>query len=118
MGRLSETLKQNLSEESKSKPANRFSAADDILNISNQAINIEAIKQKNNKINLSTKTINLTDNDNEVVNQILNKFMDLKIMINKSEILRMGLVALNLVDCNQLIEIYKTIDKLKTGKQK
>ena len=79
--------------------------------------------QNNTKLNTTeknltvTKTFTLKKDDLDLINVIVNKYLNLKEKVNKSEILRIGVLVLNSMSDDQLIDALSKIDRLTPGRK-
>ncbi len=114
---LAASMQKTMKEELNNKIDNRFSVVEEVLIKQDIApIQSEPDQQLSvppTKTKLKVKNIKLTDNDNARIDKIMDKFMDLKTMVNRTDIIRMGLVILNEVPIELLKDTYSKIDKLK-----
>ncbi len=64
-----------------------------------------------------TKTFTLKKEDLDLINVIVDKYLNLKEKVNKSEILRIGIFVLNSMSDDQLIDALSKIDRLTPGRK-
>jgi hypothetical protein len=95
------------------KKVDKYKNADKLLETT-----LEKIEEpKITKAKLETKVINLTATDSKRLDDLIDRCMLLKLRVNKSEVLRMGLVSMSEIDDETLIKLVSSIEQLKSGKK-
>lgn len=84
----------------------RFKVADSIFDSSNK------------KDNVIRDTFTLPKSDYDLIEQCRNKFLENKISITKSEIIRIGVILVSKLPDSDIADVYKLIEKIKTGRPK
>lgn len=85
---------------------NRFKVADSIFDNLNQ------------KDNVIRDTFTLPKSDYDLIEKCRNKFLENKISITKSEIIRIGVNLVSKLPNSEINNSYKLIEKIKTGRPK
>ena len=110
---LNEKLAQSLNnamEESKEKKLTFEKKLELVDKLNGESINTTS------KIKLSVKeSFTCPENEHQIIQTVIDKFLDKRIVINKSEVIRIGLHLLKNLSDDNLFEIYKFIPKTKVG---
>ena len=116
------SLKHSLEQErkaSKSKTEqsieDRFLAADNLFNDSSEFQKSTTLETK---INVIRDTFTLPESDYNLINICKTKLLENKISATKSEIIRAGLILLNKLTDEELVNSYKLVNKIKIGRPK
>ena len=116
------SLKHSLEQErkaSKSKAEqsieDRFLAADNLFNDSSEFQKSTTLETK---INVIRDTFTLPESDYNLINICKTKLLENKISATKSEIIRAGLILLNKLTDEELVNCYKLVNKIKIGRPK
>ena len=73
--------------------------------------------KKNNK-KCVRDSFTMPAEDHQIINKVIDRFLDTRKIVNKSEVIRMALHTLDQLPTTQLIEAYETIKKVKIGRPK
>ncbi len=100
----------------------KFSKADAVFDdyekrVVQPDIEEESSSKKNNK-KCIRDSFTMPVEDHEIINKIIDKFLDTRKIVNKSEVIRMALHTLNQLPTEQLMEMYQSIGKVKIGRPK
>ncbi len=115
--RIADKLKTSLESERKSVKEKvsdsleeRFTKADSAFETSR--------KTKVDKINIIKDTFTLPEKDYKLIEDCRSKLLLNRISATKSEVIRAGLIILNKLSDNELVESIKLVEKIKTGRRK
>ena len=93
----------------------RFLAADNLFNDSSEFQKSTTLETK---INVIRDTFTLPESDYNLINICKTKLLENKISATKSEIIRAGLILLNKLTDEELVNCYKLVNKIKIGRPK
>jgi hypothetical protein len=93
----------------------RFLAADNLFNDSSESQKSTTLETK---INVIRDTFTLPESDYNLINICKTKLLENKISATKSEIIRAGLILLNKLTDEELVNCYKLVNKIKIGRPK
>jgi hypothetical protein len=102
----------------------KFSQADAIFdeyekrNIQNRESNIEEMSSTVHSRKSIRDSFTMPVEDHKIINKIIEKFLDTRNVVNKSEVVRMALHTLYQLPTEQLIKAYRSIEKVKIGRPK
>ena len=102
----------------------KFSKADIILDdyekreVENREAVIKELSPKKNSKKCVRDSFTMPAEDHQIIDKIIDRFLDTRKIVNKSEVIRMALHALNQLPTNQLMEAYQSIEKVKIGRPK
>ena len=119
---LGKSLKSE--EEAVKSKYDKFSKADIILDdyekreVENREAVIKELSPKKNSKKCVRDSFTMPAEDHQIINKIIDRFLDTRKIVNKSEVIRMALHALNQLPTNQLMEAYQSIEKVKIGRPK
>lgn len=116
------SLKHSLEQERKASKnkteksiEDRFLAADNLFNDSSEFQKSTTLETK---INVIRDTFTLPESDYNLINICKTKLLENKISATKSEIIRAGLILLNKLTDEELVNCYKLVNKIKIGRPK
>ncbi len=116
------SLKHSLEQERKASKnkteksiEDRFLAADNLFNDSSESQKSTTLETK---INVIRDTFTLPESDYNLINICKTKLLENKISATKSEIIRAGLILLNKLTDEELVNCYKLVNKIKIGRPK
>ena len=116
------SLKHSLEQERKASKnkteksiEDRFLAADSLFNDFSESQKSTALETK---INVIRDTFTLPESDYNLINICKTKLLENKINATKSEIIRAGLILLNKLTEEELVNSYKLVNKIKIGRPK
>jgi len=116
------SLKHSLEQERKASKnktekyiEDRFLAADNLFNDSSESQKSTTLETK---INVIRDTFTLPESDYNLINICKTKLLENKISATKSEIIRAGLILLNKLTDEELVNSYKLVNKIKIGRPK
>ena len=116
------SLKHSLEQERKASKnkteksiEDRFLAADNLFNDSSEFQKSTTLETK---INVIRDTFTLPESDYNLINICKTKLLENKISATKSEIIRAGLILLNKLTDEELVNSYKLVNKIKIGRPK
>lgn len=72
----------------------------------------------NKKDNVIRDTFTLPKSDYDLIEKCRSKFLENKISITKSEIIRIGIILVSKLPNSDIDNVYKLIEKIKTGRPK
>ena len=119
---LGKSLKSE--EEAVKSKYDKFSKADIILDdyekreVENREAVIKELSPKKNSKKCVRDSFTMPAEDHQIIDKIIDRFLDTRKIVNKSEVIRMALHALNQLPTNQLMEAYQSIEKVKIGRPK
>ena len=119
---LGKSLKSE--EEAVKSKYDKFSKADIILDdyenreVQNREAVIKELPPKKNNKKCVRDSFTMPAEDHQIINKVIDRFLDTRKIVNKSEVIRMALHALNQLPTNQLMEAYQSIEKVKIGRPK
>ena len=116
------SLKHSLEQERKASKnktekyiEDRFLAADNLFNDSSESQKSTTLETK---INVIRDTFTLPESDYNLIKICKTKLLENKISATKSEIIRAGLILLNKLTDEELVNSYKLVNKIKIGRPK
>jgi hypothetical protein len=116
------SLKHSLEQERKASKnkteqsiEDRFLAADNLFNDSSEFQKSTTLETK---INVIRDTFTLPESDYNLIKICKTKLLENKISATKSEIIRAGLILLNKLTDEELVNSYKLVNKIKIGRPK
>ena len=116
------SLKHSLEQERKASKnkteksiEDRLLAADNLFNDSSESQKSTTLETK---INVIRDTFTLPESDYNLINICKTKLLENKISATKSEIIRAGLILLNKLTDEELVNCYKLVNKIKIGRPK
>ena len=116
------SLKHSLEQERKASKnkteqsiEDRFLAADTLFNDSSEFQKSTTLETK---INVIRDTFTLPESDYNLIKICKTKLLENKISATKSEIIRAGLILLNKLTDEELVNSYKLVNKIKIGRPK
>ena len=116
------SLKHSLEQERKASKnktekyiEDRFLAADNLFNDSSESQKSTTLETK---INVIRDTFTLPESDYNLIKICKTKLLENKISATKSEIIRAGLILLNKLTDEELVNCYKLVNKIKIGRPK
>ena len=119
---LGKSLKSE--EEAVKSKYDKFSKADIVLDdyekreVENREAVIKELSPKKNSKKCVRDSFTMPAEDHQIIDKIIDRFLDTRKIVNKSEVIRMALHALNQLPTNQLMEAYQSIEKVKIGRPK
>ena len=93
----------------------RFAKAEQLLESESTPSLSEPEKPKNRKRDIRD-SITLPSHDYELITAIRSRCLDSRVTINKSEVIRAGLHALNEMSNSELLAVVDSLTKIKTGR--
>ena len=121
-GVLARSIKSE--EKSVKKKYDKFSKADAIFDeyekrsSKNNESDIQEVASKKNRVKCIRDSFTMPVEDHKIINEIIDKFLDMKKIVNKSEVIRMALYTLSQLPIEELNEVYQSIEKVKIGRPK
>ena len=97
------------------KVQDRFAKAEQLLEPESTSSGQEPEKPKNRK-RVIRDSFTLPTDDYEIITTIRERCLDNRITINKSEVIRAGLHALNKMSDEELLAVVDSLTKIKTGR--
>ena len=93
----------------------RFAKAEQLLESESTPKQLEPEKPKNRK-RVIRDSFTLPSDDYELITAIRERCLDSRVTINKSEVIRAGLHALNEMSNEELLAVVDSLTKIKTGR--
>lgn len=101
------SVKNSMDKPSENTKSNRFDLADEILD---KKSNVE-IQSKIEPLVKRKKTMDLFENDIERITNTIERFMDMRQVINQSDVIRLGLIALDSLTNEELKDVFEKLKK-------
>jgi len=116
---LKEVLKNSLDQERESVKTKTIMRHDERFERANEIFgNGKNLVQKNTASEVIRETFTMLVKDHAIIDLCRSRLLSKQHIITKSEVIRAGLALLNKISDAELLEIAKTIDKVKTGRKK
>ncbi len=123
--KLSDSMRISLNEERESVKArsssieSRLAKAEEIFQEKNNKADKKSLEMaKNGLPKVVRDTFSIPESDYLLLNKCKNRGIEFKCVVNKSEIVRAGLILLNSLSDEEFVKALKLVKKIKTGRPK
>lgn len=109
------TAEENMVQRKPSTLEQKLAAADKLSNSTSSEEAVKAIISKTDRA--VTKTFTFRQSDLDLLDNIIDRFLDIREKINKSEVLKLGLHVLSTMSNDELKEAIRNIERLTPGRK-